>query len=247
MMRKRRDSPTTLRGQTKEALTSMVVIRGTRGSTVVEIDLKDVEKELRSHGFAVRGGYLHSLNYAAIRQGMWKPAPQKAGAVVSKLRPMNQEQAPSRTLSAVHGLDAQPLHTDGAHLRKMPDVIVLCAASPSPTGTTIWKLGRDYPSALRNGVFTVRGNDSSFLAHAYANQRLRFDPVCMSPADQLAREAKAFLENTRDRAHTHTWSAGRTLLFIDNRQTLHGREAVADAVDVESRVIERSAYYLEPR
>lgn len=246
-MRKRRDSPRTLRGQTKEALTSMVVIRGTRGSTVVEIDLKDIEKELRSHGFAVRGGDLHSLNYASIRQGMWKPASQKAGAVITKLRPMNQEQAPSRTLSAVHGLNAQPLHTDGAHLRKMPDVIILSASSPSPTGTTIWKLGREYPSALWNGVFTVRGNEGSFLAHAYTNQRLRFDPVCMSPADQLAREAKEFLEDSREDAHIHTWSAGNTLLFIDNRQALHGREAVADAADAESRVIERAAYYLEPR
>lgn len=214
---------------------------------MVEIDLKDVEKELSSHGFAVREGNLPGLNYASLIQRKWKSAPQKSGATVSTLRPMDQEQAPARTLSAVHGLDAQPLHTDGAHLRKMPDVIVLYAANPSSTGTTIWKLGREYPSAIWSGVFTVRGNEGSFLAHAYANQRLRFDPVCMSPADQLAKEAKKFLEDTREGAHTHTWSAGKTLLFIDNRNALHGREAVVDAADAESRVIERAAYYLEPR
>lgn len=38
-------------------------------------------------------------------------------------------------------------------------MIVLNAAAPSLTGTTIWKLGQDYPSALWNGVFTVRGNE----------------------------------------------------------------------------------------
>jgi hypothetical protein len=129
----------------------------------------------------------------------------------------------------------------------MPDVIVLCAADPTPTGTTIWRLGSEYPSAIRNGVFTVRGNDGGFLAHAYANQRLRFDPGCMFPADQLAKEAKRFLEDTREGAHTHTWNAEKTLLFIDNRNALHGREAVTDTVDAESRVIERAAYYLEPR
>lgn len=212
-----------------------------------EINLTDVEKELSAKGFAVRDGNLHSLNYASIDQRKWKTALQKSGATVSTLRPMSQEQAPTRTLSAVHGLGAQPLHTDGAHLRRMPDVIVLFAAAPSSTGTTIWKLDRDYPSAISNGVFTVRGNEGSFLAHAYANQRLRFDPVCMSPADQLAKEAKNFLENTREGAHTHAWSAGNTLLFIDNRKTLHGRDAVADTADVESRIIERAAFYLEPR
>lgn len=214
---------------------------------MVEIDLNEIEKELSSQGFAVRSGDLHSVNYASIRQRKWKSAPQKSGATVSTLRPMDQGQAPARTLSAVHGLDAQPLHTDGAHLRKMPDVIVLYAANPSSTGTTIWKPGREYPSVIGSGVFTVRGNEGSFLAHAYANQRLRFDPVCMSPADQLAKEAKAFLEDTREGAHTHIWSAGKTLLFIDNRNALHGREAVMDDADAETRVVERAAYYLEPR
>ena len=69
----------------------------------------------------------------------------------------------------------------------------------------------------------------------------------MSPADQLAKEAKEFLEDTRDGAHTHTWSSGKAPLFIDNRKALHGRDAVADATDAEPLVIERAAYHLEPR
>lgn len=212
-----------------------------------EIDLDGVEKELHSQGFAVREGNLHGLNFDSIRQRKWKPAKQKSGALVTAIRPMDKKQAPARTLSAVHGLDAQPLHTDGAHLRKMPDVIVLYAATPTPTGTRIWKLGSDFPTSLSNGVFTVRGNGDSFLAHAYAKQRLRFDPVCMSPADQLAKDAKRFLEDAQEGAHTHFWNAGNTLLFIDNLKALHGREAVADVADAASRVIERATYYLEAR
>lgn len=97
---------------------------------MVEIDLKDVEKELGSQGFAVREGNLHGLSYSALRQRNWKPAPQKSGAIVTTLRPMEKEQAPARTLSAIHGLDAQPLHTDGAHLRRMLDVFVVRMIDP---------------------------------------------------------------------------------------------------------------------
>ncbi|OJX97352.1 MAG: hypothetical protein BGO96_05310 [Micrococcales bacterium 73-15] len=71
--------------------------------------------------------------------------------------------------------------------------------------------------------------------------------MCMSPSDQLAKEAKEFFEGARERAYIHAWSAGETLLFIDNRNSLHAREVVADAADAESRVIERVAFYLESR
>lgn len=212
-----------------------------------DLDLADVEKELSSNGLAVREGDLSDVSLASLLQRKWKQTTQKDGVRVSALRPMEQEDAPARTLSAVYGLDAQPLHTDGAHLKRMPDVIVLYAPKPTLTATAVWKLGREYPSALWNGVFTVRGNDGSFLAHALAGQRLRFDPVCMSPADQLAKEAQAFLGLARESAHIHEWNAEETLLFIDNRKSLHGREAVHDPSDAASRVLERAVYFMETR
>lgn len=213
---------------------------------MIGINLSDVQRELASDGFAVRAGSLRDVEIASIVQHGWKQATQKGGAGVSTLRPTDRVQAPARTLSAVHGLGAQPLHTDGAHLWRMPDVIVLYAVQPNSTAKVVWKLNHDYPSALLTGVFTVRGNERSFLAHALVNQRLRFDPVCMSPADQLAKEAKAFLEDARADAHAHSWNSGETLLFIDNRTALHGREAVFDVADAESRVLERATYHLEP-
>lgn len=209
------------------------------------IDIGDVEKELTSHGFALREGTLQDVSFASTLQRKWKQVLQKAGAKETLLRPMHQSEAPARSLSKIHGLGAQPLHTDGAHLKRMPDVIVLSAPSPSLTATVVWKLPASFPSSLRNGVFTVRGNDGAFLAHAFTNQRLRFDPGCMSPADHLATEAAAFLEGVRAEAHTHNWSQGGTLLFIDNRKTLHAREAVVDDEDSASRVIARAAYVLE--
>lgn len=211
------------------------------------IDLADVEKEISSQGFAVRGGSLRDVSLASTLQRRWKQMAQKGGEAEASLRPMHQTQAPSRTLSAVHGLGPQPLHTDGAHLKKMPDIIVLHASSPAKTATVVWKLGWEYPSSLRSGVFTVQGNEGAFLAHAFANERLRFDPVCMSPADHLAKEAKVFLESGRSEAHTHNWSQGGTLLFIDNKKALHAREAVVDDEDAASRVLERAVFILASR
>lgn len=214
---------------------------------VGDLDLADVENELSSNGFAVREGDLRDVSLASILQRKWKQTTQKGGAQVATLKPMEQEEAPGRSLSAVHGLDAQPLHTDGAHVKKMPDVVVLYALAPTLTATAVWKLGRDYPSALSNGVFTVRGNEGSFLAHALTDERLRFDPVCMSPADQLAKEARAFLDLARESAHTHEWVAAGTLLFIDNRRALHGRNAVHSPDDAASRTLERAVYFRDTR
>ena len=209
------------------------------------IDLEDVNKELTSNGFALRDGTLSDVRLASILSRGWTMARQRAGASVSRLRPMDVTEAPPRTLSAVHGLNAQPLHTDGAHLKRMPDVIVLHAPQPTATPTVVWKLTDRIPSCLYSGVFTVRGNKESFLAHTYADQRLRFDPVCMSPADHLARDAIAYLGSVRSDGYQHHWERGGTLLFIDNRRALHAREAIANADDMESRVIERTAYVLE--
>lgn len=211
---------------------------------VDRVDLAAVERELSLQGYAVREGNLLGVELASILQRRWMAAPQKGGERISTLRPMEQHQAPSRTLSAVHGLGQQPLHTDGAHLRRSPDVVVLHAKDPNATATAIWRLDQEFPSALQSGVFTVRGDGGSFLSHAWSGQRLRFDPVCMSPADRLAKEARAFLEAQRDAAHIHLWTSPNTLLFIDNKRSLHGREAVLAESDAESRVLERATYFL---
>ncbi|OJX70203.1 MAG: hypothetical protein BGO95_04190 [Micrococcales bacterium 73-13] len=90
---------------------------------------------------------------------------------------------------------------------------------------------------MREGVFVVRGNGFSFLASAYSGRRFRFDPVTMSPGDQMARQAVAWFQEQRDMAVIHQWDQEEQLLFIDNRQALHAREAVV--TDSETRVLGR--------
>lgn len=208
---------------------------------MADIDLAEVQRELEANGFAAREGTLADIRTSTAG---WATLSQARGAKVAKLRPMTETEARPRTLSAIHGLQAQPLHTDGAHLKRMPDVIVLFAAKPTGTPTAVWKLPSRFPECLRSGVFTVRGNVESFLSHAYSNQRLRFDPGCMSPADHLAKEAAAFFGAVHSEAHRHVWEGG-SLLFIDNRTALHGRDAVESAADAENRLLERATFTLE--
>lgn len=63
------------------------------------------------------------------------------------------------------------------------------------------------------------------------------------PQTISAREAKAFLEDSRANAHIHAWSIANTLLFSNNRKALHGPEAVKEALEVGKRVIERASYF----
>lgn len=82
-------------------------------------DLAEIRKELRANGFAVREGKLADFQRESATQG-WTLLQQKDGVTTMQLRPMATKEAPPRTLSALHGMGAQPLHTDGAHLSLDP-------------------------------------------------------------------------------------------------------------------------------
>ncbi|MDQ1629639.1 MAG: hypothetical protein QOI54_3383 [Actinomycetota bacterium] len=93
--------------------------------------------------------------------------------VVSELTPLDQASARVHSISAVHGLDAQPLHSDGAHLLIPPDVVILEAEEPSVTPTLLWTSLDDLLAnataidALREGLFLVRNGAASFYTPAF--------------------------------------------------------------------------------
>ena len=162
------------------------------------------------------------------------------------LRPYTADAAPTHSLSALYGLDAQPLHTDGAHFRVPPDVIVLCATEPNNTPTLVWSNTHQgvttwHPEFAQQGIFTVRNGRESFLASAASGARLRFDPVCMSPADEYARQTASYLSGLESIAHE--WTQPNMALVIDNRLCLHARAKVA-AGD-ERRQLERLTFSWE--
>jgi len=146
-------------------------------------------------------------------------------------------------MSAQYGVNAQPLHTDGAHLRVPPDVVVLAAAEPNNTATILWSatsggISDWHPEFAQFGIFTVRNGRDSFLAPAAEGARMRVDPVCMSPADGYARQAEEYFQALP--TISHQWSSPDTLLVINNRLCLHARGAIA-AGD-EDRTLERLTF-----
>lgn len=206
------------------------------------LNLKTVHSELDEQGWSRQNGSVAELQGLIRRSGSFQALYGAAGQE-RVLVPYEAEKAPPRSLSAVYGLGAQPLHSDGAHLRNPPDIVVLHSALPTPTATIVWKAmrqGQDaLPVAAANGVFTVRGNGESFLALSRTPERLRFDPVVMSPGDAYARQTVEYFAAARIRAHVHEWDEADLLLFIDNRRALHARN---EATDAETRRVTRLAY-----
>lgn len=205
------------------------------------LELSKIRRSLVRFGWATASGTLKDVDLALLRER--SSARPRQLTPVDILRPHSQEDAPRRSLSAMVGLGAQPLHTDGAHLRRPPDVIVLASALPSTTPTVVFRPDwATVPSGAHDGIFTVRGNGVSFLAPAWDYHRLRYDPGCMAPSDHLAREAQEYFASARSGAHVHEWDTPNQLLFIDNKRVLHARNEVTDP---ETRVIERMALKMQ--
>ncbi|WP_406105264.1 hypothetical protein [Micromonospora globbae] len=98
------------------------------------------------------------------------------------------------------------------------------------------------PNHLTNGLFIVSDGRERFLSSAYAwGKGWRYDPGCMSPCEQRARQTVKYFEEALKDAHRHEWSATQQLLVIDNRRTLHGRAAVEEGD--EDRLLHRVAFY----
>lgn len=203
-------------------------------------DFDKLVAELDTQGWAVSSGSLISIKNIAQVAG-WRLRPGTEGSI----RPTRREDAPPNSLSAQFGLDAQPLHTDGAHERQPPEVVLLASANSNETPTRLLRIPDDawtpqFRDACDHGVFKVRNGANSFLCHATLGYRgLRFDPGCMHACDQRSTEVARSLTTLEDRIEPteHRWKA-KDLLLIDNRRTLHGRGVVA--VDDQDRVLERA-------
>ena len=194
-----------------------------------------VERALKD-GWAVEDGDLGSIDYQATSLG-WEVLPsRKAGPLAEVLKPTAASDAPTKSLSAKYGTGDQPLHTDGAHHVRTPDVILLSAEGSSDVPTLLWRFstGR-VPNGvlrcLRHGLFTVRSGKDGFLAPALEGIHLRFDPGCMDPSDQRARRVMAFFDSARESAERHDWTTSGTVLAIDNRRVLHARASAEGEPD----------------
>lgn len=199
-----------------------------------------VERALED-GWAVEEGDLGGVDLQANTLGWEVVASRKAGPMADVLKPTATSNASTKSLSAKYGTGDQPLHTDGAHHVRVPDVILLSSEGSSDVPTLLWKFSTsrvpsDVLQSLRNGLFTVRSGKDAFLAPALEGTLLRFDPGCMDPSDQRARRGMAFFESVRESAERHGWTTSGKVLAIDNRRILHAR---ASAEGESDRAIHR--------
>lgn len=99
--------------------------------------LEQIAAEAIQNGWATMRGDIRALLLEASVLG-WKPVPIRRGEpALSTLRVVDVEDARDRSLSAMVGRARQPLHTDGAHHRLMPDLVLLAAIAPAPTPTLL--------------------------------------------------------------------------------------------------------------
>ncbi len=211
---------------------------------------------MRRNGFHIfdwrADGALESL---AIRLG--RTVPSAAGRpVVDVLVPRTREDSHPGTLSAMHGTDSFPFHTETAHWRVPVDWVILkCVRPGAGNRPTLlvdgWSLGfeEDQIRLLIRSLMVVKNGSRSFLAplatRKHKRLSIRHDPACMKPASPADQAALGILEHSlMAAARTDIrWKVGRCLVF-DNRRMLHSRagSAVADS----DRQLER-VYVMEKR
>jgi hypothetical protein len=198
----------------------------------------------KKDGWAVGIGKMDSIPYQAVLLGMTEVRMRSSDPSTTTLRPVDPAHAHPNSLSAKYGKDRQPLHTDGAHLSRPPDITVLSCASTSGVPTLLWKpeFSFKWAEAIRNGIFLVSNGRDSFYSTAYSNGLLRYDPGCMIPCDARARMVARSVEEAIQTAMSHEWNTPGMTLLIDNRQTLHARDS---AKDEPGREIQRICFNLK--
>ena len=207
------------------------------------LTVQELAAAAREQGWTQAHGSLGSLRLAALRCG-WIEVPARRGdSTIGTLRPTTADEASPRSLSAVFGLGAQPLHTDGAHLPDPPDIVVLYSDEANQTPTQLWHSAGLINSKLcddvAHGVFRVRSGTTTFLTTVGQTWGVRYDPGCMIPQDQRARRVAGALGAAFAHSTSHFW-AEETILVIDNLRTLHARGSVP-ATDT-ARKLQRLAY-----
>lgn len=208
-----------------------------------ERELEALRVEARRRGWVSGNASLAEIRRCARWLSWSEVATRASDQAVSELKPTSTTDAMKRSLSASYGFGQQPLHTDGAHLRNPPDLLLLASETPSLTPTSLWvstfASGVNIPwNDMYNGVFMVNNGKDSFFTPARLDGRMRYDPGCMVPCDSRARSLKQFFDGLVSPA-IHSWRGGDFLL-IDNTKTLHARGAVPDN-DLE-RTLTRVAY-----
>jgi L-asparagine oxygenase len=179
-------------------------------------------------------------------------AARRNGPLIDRLTPKLEMEARPNSMSAQHGLETFPYHTDGASFQIPPRLVFLRLAygATSHTNTNLLSV-KDLPfsdsdlQSLTREIWVVHGKYPHFYSsilsrgHGANAWRTRYDPCCMRPALPRTSKSQCLFENAIhiQRPHAIRWIPEKTII-IDNWRVLHSRESVAPQ-DKSCRILER--------
>ena len=224
-------------------------LKGIKCKIMLEVSLSRLNIDVQEVGFHLFNE-LEDLPVTSLAAQLGHSVPSVAGrAHTDVLTPQARDDARTGTLSAIHGEEAFPFHTDTAHWKNPVDWVILKCVNPGAgkRGTLLidgWGLGleNDDVKALALSLMVVKSGSRSFLAPPIEKERrgllFRYDPACMNPAFTSGRRVLDTLRRRLDEANQQEvrWEAGQCLIF-DNRRMLHAR-ASSSVVDAD-RQLER--------
>jgi hypothetical protein len=174
-----------------------------------------------------------------IAKEIGTPVPSRGRALLDTLRPFNNQDAPSKSLSALVGFGKQPWHVDLSHKLTPARYLLLGCAKNLATGGDTEIISRDnflideYRELYLSEPFLVKNGGHSFYSTLMTRDSdyLRFDPGCMSGVTSSAKELMQVL-TSRDLlpTYSHQWSIG-DVLIIDNWHMLHRRTKIDSLID----------------
>lgn len=177
------------------------------------------------------------------------PRMLRSGDVIKNLCPISSSMARPSTFAAKHGLGRYPLHTDTAHYPVPVRYLVMRVIGRSDRPTNLFSVAKLLGSLsnlektlLRDAVWISGSRGSRFtctsLFKHLGESGFRYDPICMVPANQAAKECRSLLSRIDSDLdpYQHFWTEGSALV-ISNWHTLHGRGIPSDVC--ESRILQR--------
>ena len=155
------------------------------------------------------------------------------------------------SMSSIVGLEAQPMHTDGAFLPEPPRYLVFYCldTGTSDRSTRIWALRPDQPSMalpiwLREVSWVARSNrDRSFYCPVVdlvaGVHRIRYDPLCMKRLRETSDHLTVEHAIRSSASETEMIWRQKDLLVVDNWRCLHARSEAKRGSMTEARRIGR--------
>lgn len=172
----------------------------------------------------------------AEENGIITPHPN--GEKYNVIKPSDGVASIKGTFSSTYGFEEFPLHTDTAFWPKPARYIVMAIFREDKNATFIINterivsgLSRRAKSAAKTAIYKVKipsgVHFTSFILKESGTRGYRFDPCCMSPANESAKLFHAEFKEALGEVEPFkvSWS-GNNALVVDNWKTMHGRSAI---------------------